>query len=52
MNSRGCTTFHQFKAAVFEEWDKVDLPLLQSLMGSMNSRGQLCVKANGGKIRY
>ena len=52
VNSRGCTTFQQFKAAVFEEWDKVDLPLLQSLMGSMNSRGQLCVKANGGKIRY
>lgn len=52
VNRRGCETFQQFKAAVFEEWHNVDLPLLQALMGSMHSRMQQCIAANGGKINY
>jgi DDE superfamily endonuclease len=52
VNRRGCETFQQFKAAVFEEWERVDLPLLQSLMGSMHSRMRQCIEANGGKIDY
>jgi hypothetical protein len=52
VNRRGCETFQQFKAAVFEEWEKVGVAELQALMGSMHSRMLQCIAANGGKINY
>ena len=38
--------------AVIKVWADITPELLESLIGSMKSRKDLCVAAKGGKIRY
>jgi DNA-binding transcriptional regulator YhcF (GntR family) len=52
VDARGCDTFDEYKAAVFEEWKKLDKPYLTSLIGSLKKRMQDCIAAGGDKIDY
>lgn len=52
VNSRGCTTFEDYQAAVFDEWDRVSINELQGLMDSMHTRMHICIQKDGGKTGY
>ncbi len=52
VNSQGCKTFEEFKAAVTQQFKCVPKAMLENLIESMGSRTALAIQAGGDKTPY
>ena len=52
MDAKGCSTFAEFKAALYQEAKATPLHIFSNLVGSMKKRLAICIKRGGQKTSY
>jgi hypothetical protein len=52
LSNRVFKSADKFKAAIIEEWDKIDYPLLCSLYKSVPARCQAVIDASGAQTKF